>query len=232
MRKFVKDILNTLPFAIVLFLVIAVCFNIGPSNAASDVVATLTEVPVVEAAAPTETAKEVVEAKPAVDESTSVEPVQSDIVFYRPAKTESEETTEADSSTATSPYAELVNQLTDEDLDVLTRLVYHESRGNGGKAVIEVVFNRMLDKRFPNTLQGVVYQKNQFEPAPNLYNWPIKEPDAYALCEQEVQELLSPDYTPILPSYYVFFNNFGAGETEDYCWLGGNVFFGEYTLGF
>ena len=108
------------------------------------------------------------------------------------------------------------------------RLTYHESRGEGGAAVVETVFNRMLDDEFPDSVYDVVYQKNQFEPAQGLYSWLIKEPEAYANCERIVSEVMDPYYEPVLPSYYLYFNNFGA-DSDDYCWLGGNVFYGYST---
>ena len=52
-----------------------------------------------------------------------------------------------------------------EDLDLLSRLIHAES-GNqsltGKIAVGNVIFNRMEDSRFPDTLYGVIYAKNQF----------------------------------------------------------------------
>lgn len=122
-------------------------------------------------------------------------------------------------------YAGIAQSITASDKDILVRLVYHESRGKGGEAVVETVFNRMLDKDFPDTLYDVVYQRNQFEPASGLYSWPINEPDSYAKCEEVVAKVLSADYEPILPSYYLYFNNFEPGSS-DYIWLGGNVFYG------
>ena len=231
-RIILKAIRNIVPYAIALEIIIAaVSLFTGGGLMPSDPVA-MTAVKAAETAQPTDTARVIEQAVPDVKVETAVMNVPVQTEAHQTAPQEEPDPEPAQQPAATSPYADLVNQLSAKDIDVLTRLVYHESRGEGGNAVIEVVFNRILDNRFPDTLQGVVYEKNQFEPAPNLYNWAIKEPDAYAKCEQEVQAALSPNYEPILPSYYVFFNNFGAGSTEDYFWLGGNVFFGEYTLGF
>lgn len=54
------------------------------------------------------------------------------------------------------------------DIDTMARLIYHEARGEcyeGQVAVAEVVINRVLSKNFPNTVNGVVYQSGQFTPA-------------------------------------------------------------------
>lgn len=44
----------------------------------------------------------------------------------------------------------------------LARVIFHEARGEsetGQRAVARVVFNRMNDARFPNTICGIVYQR-------------------------------------------------------------------------
>ena len=56
---------------------------------------------------------------------------------------------------------------TQEELDLLARLIYFEARGEcyeGQVAVGAVVMNRMKSAGFPNTIEGVIYQKNQFSP--------------------------------------------------------------------
>lgn len=53
----------------------------------------------------------------------------------------------------------------DSELYCLTKNVYHEARGEprqGMLAVALVTLNRVDDKRFPSSICGVVYQKNQF----------------------------------------------------------------------
>lgn len=126
---------------------------------------------------------------------------------------------------ATSPYADLLGDIDENDRETFARLIYHESRGEGGEAVAEVVLNRMLDDSFPDTFQGVVYERNQFEPADILYTAPINEPEAFDDCERIVEEVLDPNYERTLPEYYLFFNSIGP-DSDDYCWLGGNVFYG------
>lgn len=66
--------------------------------------------------------------------------------------------------------------LTEDEFDLLCRLVYHES-GNqpldGQQAVTEVILNRIYSDKFPNTLEEVIFQKNptQFAAAKNLYKY-------------------------------------------------------------
>ena len=55
--------------------------------------------------------------------------------------------------------------VSDSDLNLLARCVYGESRGepyNGQVAVAAVVLNRVRSSKFPNTISGVIYQKNAF----------------------------------------------------------------------
>ncbi len=53
--------------------------------------------------------------------------------------------------------------LTDEEIDLLARILWLEARGEctqGQEAVVEVVFNRMASPAFPGTLSEVLGQKN------------------------------------------------------------------------
>lgn len=53
--------------------------------------------------------------------------------------------------------------LTEDEIDLLARIVWLESRGEsqqGQEAVVEVIFNRMASEKYPNTLYDVLSQKN------------------------------------------------------------------------
>ena len=57
---------------------------------------------------------------------------------------------------------------TESDRYLLANLIYCEARGEcyeGKVSVGAVVINRMLNGAFPDTITGVIYQKNQFSPA-------------------------------------------------------------------
>ena len=61
-------------------------------------------------------------------------------------------------------------QFTDKELDILYRIAWSEARGEDDKGVIlviNVILNRKNDPRFPNTVQEVVFQPNQFSPIKN-----------------------------------------------------------------
>ena len=56
------------------------------------------------------------------------------------------------------------------DLRLLSAIIYCEAQGEtyaGKVAVGIVVMNRKASKQFPNSIKGVVYQKNQFQPVRN-----------------------------------------------------------------
>ena len=65
---------------------------------------------------------------------------------------------------------EAVINLNDEEIMLLSKLVAAEARGEsyeGQVAVAAVVINRVKDSRFPNSLEGVIYQKNAFSVVKN-----------------------------------------------------------------
>ncbi len=73
-------------------------------------------------------------------------------------------TLSASASTTVSGVSSSSNQY------LLARLIYAEARGESYKgkvAVGAVVLNRVRSSQFPNTLSGVIYQKNAFESVTN-----------------------------------------------------------------
>lgn len=65
---------------------------------------------------------------------------------------------------------EAVINLNDEQIMLLSKLIAGEARGEsyeGQVAVAAVVINRVKDSRFPNSLEGVIYQKNAFSVVKN-----------------------------------------------------------------
>lgn len=59
-----------------------------------------------------------------------------------------------------------VVNVSNQDLDLLARLIYGEARGEsyeGKVAVGAVILNRVANSNFPNTVRGVIYQSLAFE---------------------------------------------------------------------
>lgn len=64
-------------------------------------------------------------------------------------------------------------EFSEDDVTLLANLIYCEARGesyDGKLAVASVVVNRILSSKFPNTMAGVIYQKNQFAPVSSTRN--------------------------------------------------------------
>lgn len=65
-------------------------------------------------------------------------------------------------------------QLTEEEIELLAKIVWVEARGEsetGQKAVVEVVLNRMVSEDFPDNLYDVLSQKNPTQFA----SWKLRE---------------------------------------------------------
>ncbi|MBL8596647.1 MAG: cell wall hydrolase [Devosia sp.] len=74
----------------------------------------------------------------------------------------------------------------------MTRVMYFESNrssAEGMLAVGTVVMNRMHDPKFPNSVCGVVGQRNQF--APGVLYKPMKEGRSLALARQVAEQVLA-----------------------------------------
>lgn len=79
------------------------------------------------------------------------------------------------------------NSISKEEKDLLARLVHAEAKGEpykGKVAVALVVLNRVKDKRFPDTIKNVIYEKRQFQPVDNgSINKPADEQAEMAVME-------------------------------------------------
>ena len=123
-----------------------------------------------------------------------------------------EETSEPEPEPEPEPaaYQEIADVITDDEIEMLARLLFLEA-GNqsieGQRAVIEVVFNRLLSDEFPNTLNDVVYAENQFSPAHLI-------PSTTPTDEQyEVIQIVLTDTETVLDRGVVFFSR---GQYNDY----------------
>ena len=117
-----------------------------------------------------------------------------------PEETEPEEQPEE-----VSRYAAL--NVTEDDIDMLAALAWHEARGEpfeGQVAVVLTALNRCLSPEFPDTVEEVVFQKYgdvwQFSPAPYLWT---AEP-TQTQYDAVYTALHDTDY--ILPAEAVFFS--------------------------
>jgi N-acetylmuramoyl-L-alanine amidase len=82
--------------------------------------------------------------------------------------------------TASAPI--LRAHLTATERDIMARIVHSEAQGepySGKVAVAAVIFNRVDNPNFPNTVHGVIYQPWQFEPVLNGWVDKPADPQAY-----------------------------------------------------
>lgn len=121
-----------------------------------------------------------------------------------PEETAPEEQTEQ-APEEISRYAAL--NVTEDDIDMLAALAWHEARGepfDGQVAVVLTALNRCLSPEFPDTVEEVVFQKYgdvwQFSPAPYLWT---AEP-TQTQYDAVYTALHDTDY--ILPAEAVFFS--------------------------
>lgn len=120
-----------------------------------------------------------------------------------------------------SPYVDLIDNLTEDETDMLLRIVYAESANQsieGQRAVIEVIFNRILSENYPDSLEKVLSQKNQFA------TWWCHNTGTYTETQEEALELVYSE-SPILSSTnYVFFSQNQFSYATDYVLIGGHWF--------
>lgn len=110
-------------------------------------------------------------------------------------------------------------QLTQEDRDLLARVIWAEARGEceeGQQAVAEVVLNRMASEKFGNTLNGIIYAEGQFRSVPFL-----KDAEPYQSQYEAIERALYGPY--VLPEDVVHFATF---RTNDNVWgqIGRHIF--------
>lgn len=82
------------------------------------------------------------------------------------------------------------HRLSKEDLNLLTRAVYSEARGEnleGQVAVAAVILNRIEDERFPDTIKGVVFQPWAFTAVHDGQFWLTPNNDAQKAVELALQ---------------------------------------------
>lgn len=105
-----------------------------------------------------------------------------------------------------------VEKAKDSDVDLLARLIYLEAGGctyRHKQLVGCVVINRMNCDVFPDTLEGVIYQKNQYYPKGSRY---IKNATPDNECYAIARDLLTNGNHGICPNNVLFQAEFVQGE--------------------
>ena len=102
--------------------------------------------------------------------------------------------------------------ITDEDKTLLALCIYHEARGEsfeGQRAVAEVILNRVLSEKWPNTIKEVINDEGQFDCASYLLTADIKDPGALSVAYRVIDYVLTYDE-------YIFDANMGYFRSTPY----------------
>ena len=121
--------------------------------------------------------------------------------------------------TELNPYDEI--EISEEDIDLMGRLVFLEARGEsieGQRAVVEVVLNRCLSSDFPDNVNDVIYQKKQFSTAKMLSKTTSNEENIEA-----VRYVLENGNTSLETTEYVYFST-GKSNGHGFTKLGNHWF--------
>ena len=103
--------------------------------------------------------------------------------------------------------------LSDDDIDLLYRICYHEAHNqsdNGVQAVAEVVLNRVSSNKFPNTVKGVLFAPRQFCSEKELRNTPSSE-----RIEEIVNKLVWGESEYVLSPYAMYFQTTPTGDKSE-----------------
>ncbi len=116
----------------------------------------------------------------------AVDPVVTD------SSAESESSTVSDVEEVVSKQQTSSLTLTEEEIELIALVTMAEAEGEceeGKRLVIDTILNRVDSKRFPNTVHGVVYQKNAFSSM-----WTSRVDRCYVrddICQLVREELIS-----------------------------------------
>ena len=119
-----------------------------------------------------------------------------------------------------SPYVDLINTLTDNEKYLIYQITFLEA-GNqsmeGQRAVIEVILNRVLSDKYPDTVEGVLSQSGQFT------TWPYRNSKSHNEKQEEALQLVYEE-EPILTLDYLMFSRGKFSWGRNYIKIGDHWF--------
>ena len=122
-----------------------------------------------------------------------------------------------------NPYGIIINSLTEQDKELICRVAYLEA-GNqcteGQRAVIEVILNRVISPKWPNTVEGVLSAPRQFSTWKHISK--VSQEQVNQM--NNILNLVYISNDTILPNNnYVYFNN-AKSKKEDSIKIQGHWF--------
>lgn len=129
---------------------------------------------------------------------------------------------------STEPSTEPEHSTDDNTLELLACVIYQETGGDRHcdmcrRRVADVVLNRVADERFPNTIYGVLTQKDQYG---NYHStgvvWPARankpeEKHAVERAYRIAQEVLNGQHSELYGNGYIWQSGFIQGKDNVYC---------------
>ena len=113
--------------------------------------------------------------------------------------------------------------LTEEEFDLMSRVVYAESDRSSQEGMVLialVLFNRVEDSRFEDTITDVCYESGQFQVVENGAIWSAGRTNQSDWAIIEAHSRIAEGLAPSV----MYFNNSGYSLGEPYCYEGGNYF--------
>lgn len=169
---------------------------------------------------PKHTAKPTATPKPTKTPSPTVEPTK------QPENTGG---SESNSGVSSNDYFSSGGGFSADELLLVAQVVQEESKGSGVEAraaVANVIYNRIASSRFPDSVSGVIFQKNQFTVARDEDKLRAVVPVSKTI-EAVNQIFIGGDM--ILPDDVLYFRSSKKGTSWDkrvyYATYGGNSFF-------
>lgn len=107
---------------------------------------------------------------------------------------------------------------TEEERELLAEIIMYEAEGepdDGKQAVGSVVINRVLSPLFPDTIEEVIYQKNQFA---TITGTKTPTPECYTAADAALM------YEGFPPDMFYFRANHYHGFGKPYCQIGNHYF--------
>jgi len=119
-------------------------------------------------------------------------------------------------------YLEMIEDLSDDEKELICRITFREA-GNqceeGKRAVMEVILNRVKDKNFPNSVEGVLSAPGQFS------TWKLRN----KVTSEQVDNMMEildvvRDNEPVLAGNYVYFDGVKHSYGKNYVKIQGHWF--------
>lgn len=110
-------------------------------------------------------------------------------------------------------HTEAAPKYTQEDVQLVAEVIYHENWYTDKDHLAAyytgaVIYNRWKSPNWPDTIKGVIYQKNQYAVLPKLFTEPI--PDE---CYQMAEDILK-NGAPDVPANVVYQATFSQGSGD------------------